>query len=218
MLLGREGGRQSHRSLSETGFTILELMVATAVFAVVLLVIAVGVIRITDDYYGGVTSSNTQTVARAIISELSETIEFSTSAPVVVAPVGANPGALCIDNTMYMFQPGQEVIDKTPFAAHQGYHGLIAETSASCTPSWPAGSALPSGARELLGRNMRLAAFDVVTAGNLTTIHIRVISGDDTLLTLPVNTVNLPNEECANKTGFQFCAVADLTTSVERRL
>ena len=205
----------------EQGFTILELLVASAIFAVVLLTIAVAVLRTTDAYFGGVTSSNTQTTARAAMSELSQAIEFSKAVNYVPA-VGSSPGAICVDNIMYMFTLGQEVTDAPPFSAHQGYHALIAEPSATCNPSasWPAGSALPPGARELLGRHMRLSALTAAASGNgLWTVHLRVIYGDDTLLTLqPVAPANLAAEKCANNAGAQFCAVSDLQTSVDQRL
>jgi prepilin-type N-terminal cleavage/methylation domain-containing protein len=60
-----------------SGFTILELMIASAVFAVVLLVVAIGAISLTNSYYKGITSSDVQSVARAIMSEVSQSIQFS---------------------------------------------------------------------------------------------------------------------------------------------
>src|SRR5215813_11934354 len=58
------------------GFTILELLIASGVFAVILLVVAVGVIRFSNDYYRGVTASKTQSAARAIMLRVSQSIEF----------------------------------------------------------------------------------------------------------------------------------------------
>lgn len=205
------------------GFTILELLVASAVFAVILLVVAIGVIRFTDDYYKGITSSRTQATARTIMADISQAIQFSTSVNVIPAGAG-NVGGLCVDNTLYSYAIGQQITDSAPNGSlHQGYHGLVASSVGTCsagtTPSLPNTASLPAGSRELLGQHMRLSALDVIAAGNLYTIHVRVVYGDDDLLFPAVSgSTSWANEDCGGGTGSQFCAVSNLTTTVERRL
>lgn len=219
---------KGHFLVRQTGFTILELMVATMVFAVILLVVAVGVIRFTESYYKGITSAKTQSAARAIMDEISQSIQFGKN---VSFPVSAGLGTVCVDNTLYTYKIGQQVTDSTPFLAHQSYHGLIATVGGDCSGSVPltistalnapATSALPSGSRELLGAHMRLSDLTVQpVGGNLYTIRVRVIYGDDDLLTPPVaGSTVWANELCNGQvTGSQFCAVSDLSTTVERRL
>ena len=58
--------RHDRTQSSQSGFTIVELMIATLVFAMVLLVITVGVMSFTRAYYRGINQSNTQRVARAV--------------------------------------------------------------------------------------------------------------------------------------------------------
>ncbi len=211
---------------SESGFTILELMIASAVFAVILLVVAVGVISITDSYYKGIVGSQTQSTTRAIMSEISESIEFGSN--IQINNAGSNNiGWLCIDNATYIYQLGQEVIDQ-PISQDQGYHGLVVnESSGTCPTSLSSfpydSSALPANSRELLNQYMRLASFSVTNSGNLYTIHLRIIYGDDSVLN-PTPTGNTvwatqgSSENCIGAAGTQFCGVSDLETTVEQRL
>lgn len=223
--MSRDGEKQTTQSHEfELGFTILELLVATMVFAVILLVVAAGVISFTNSYYKGVTSAKTQAVARSIIAEISQTVEFG-KPPVALPPVSGGINGICIDNTLYAYKIGQEVTDNSPSQPlNQGHHGLIASDGSGCSsgkiPSgfinalgYP-GTPVPPGSRELLGQHMRLGSLSVTGSGSLYTIHVRVIYGDNDLL----NSAAWATAQCASVTGSQFCAVADLTTTVERRL
>ncbi len=220
----RSGQQYIKRSeLGSAGFTVLELLIAATVFAIVLLVIASGVIRFTADYYRGITSSKTQTTARSIMSQLAQSIQFGKS--VTPIPPGASGVAgLCVDNTLYSYMLGQQVTDSAPNSGlHQGYHALVVSSPGDCssgaTPDLPATSGLPTGSRELLGQHMRLGALDVNTSGNLYIIHVRIIYGDDDLLNPAVTgSTDWANETCSGSAGSQFCAVSDLTTTVGRRL
>lgn len=214
---------QSVRRMRQRGFTILELMIASSVFAVILLVVAVGVTQFSNQYYKGVTSTKTQAATRSVMAEISQAIEFSKT--VAVIPAGANGVAgLCVDNALYSYKIGQQVVDTSPNASlHQGYHGLVVGSTGSCTagsvPSLPTTPGVPAGSRELLGRYMRLSALDVNNVGDVYTVHVRVIYGDDTLLFPAVSSsTNWANEQCSNATGSKFCAVSDLTTTVQQRL
>lgn len=208
---------------SQSGFTILELMIAASVFAVILLVVAVGVMQFSNQYYKGVTSSKTQAAARSLIDGIGQAIEFSKTVS-VIPPTSAGVGGLCIDNSLYSYKIGQEIIDTNPDASlNQGFHSIVVDGTASCTagstPALPAIPDVPTGSRELLSRYMRLGALDVVNAGDVYTVHIRVIYGDDALLFPAISSnVNWSNEQCKNATGSKFCAVSDLTTTVQRRL
>jgi len=66
-------------SSREDGFTIIELMLSTVVFSIVLLMCMAGILQITRLYYRGVTQSSTQEVARTITNEISEAVQFSNS-------------------------------------------------------------------------------------------------------------------------------------------
>ena len=212
------------RRLSRTeqfGFTILELLVSTSVFTIVLLIVAVGAVSFTNSYYKGIASSKTQAATRSIIAEVAQSIQFGKS----IVPLTGAGGVrgVCIDNTLYSYLIGQEVIDNAPQAGlHQGYHGLVVTTGGDCTaatPAIPAVANLPAGSRELLGQHMRLSDLSVTQTGNLFTIRARVMYGEDDLFIPTIGAApNWSQEFCAGRAGSQFCSVSDLTTTVERRL
>lgn len=215
------------------GFTLLELLVATSIFAVILLVVTAGILSFSRQYYKGVVSSTTQNTARAIMADATQAIQFGST----VQPNLGGKG-FCVDNKLFSYQTGRQVTDGGGVAArHQGYHGLILSSIASgCSAStaplaMPASSTLPAGQRELLANHMRLAALDVTadpTDSTLYTVHVRVVYGDDDLLcsvaagdcSSSSMSVNLDKADlaCKGNTGSQFCAVSDLTTTVQKRL
>lgn len=222
-------------SKKTAGFTIIELLIATMVFGVILLVVAVGVVRFANDYYKGITSSRTQATTRAVLNQISQSLQLSKT--FTVLPRSGNTLGFCVDNMLYTYMPGQQVTDTRPaggFAIWQGYHGLLATNYGPCPSAIPASihsyfepgggtSGAPASTRELLGQHMRLAALDIQQNGKLFTIRVKVIYGDFDLLTPTVigGTNWITNgalENCAGKTGDQFCAVSDLTTTVEQRL
>ena len=213
----------SRKKIGAAGFTILELMIASSVFAVILLVIAVGVINFTNSYYKGIISTETQSVARTIMADISQSIEFGESVNLNLS--NGNVSGVCIDNTMYVYVVGQQVTDSSPNGSqNQGYHGIVTgnigcSSLSALAPYLGSGSqghsgSLPSGSRELLNQHMRLGVLNITSKGSLYTIQIRVIYGDNNLLT----TTNWATDECISGAGSQFCAVSNLKTTVEQRL
>lgn len=224
------------------GFTIVELMIATSVFALILLLMTFGMLQIGRTYYKGLTSSRTQTAARGIIDQISQGIQFSGGEVTTTEGQDNTDGTtytFCINNTRYTYILGWEVVDSSPNSVlHQSRHGLVTDTVASnCNSAGPLNdplSALPSslanGQTELLGPFMRLAKLDIQldsTKPTLYDITVRVVYGDDDLLcspnitddcTNPTSTPNVADAICKPGAGSQFCAVSQLSTVVEKRL
>jgi prepilin-type N-terminal cleavage/methylation domain-containing protein len=204
------------RARRERGFTVIELLIATVVFSVVLLIVTTGIIQATRVYYEGVTEANTQNVARSISDTIGQAIQFSAGA-VTGTPASATAGSqsfFCVGGVEYLYYPGYQLVDTAPIPAkHQISHALIAHPfSGGCAAS---GSLT---GRELLSPKMRLSNIVVKNVGtdpNTWQVQVRVVYGDDDLLSNPTAT----NAACAAKTaGTQFCAVSDLTTVVTKRV
>jgi len=203
---------------SQAGFTILEMLVATVVFAVILLVLVVGVIALNNTFFKSTTQSNTQAVARSIIDELAHKIEFSST----VQPVLQNGSwkGFCVDNVMYDYQLNTQVSGTQ--------HALVRTDNGSCLANAKTFTAtLPAGNTELISKNMRLGQLTITAggaAGNMYDISIIVAYGDNDLLTDKNNKTpadaafDWPSAHCKSTIGEQFCAVAPLTTTVMRRL
>ena len=216
----------------QAGFTVIELLIATAVFSLVLLLVTVGVMQITRVYYKGVTETNTQNTARTIADDISQAIQFGGTGN-IQQTTGTAPGnsyAFCIGNQLYSYVLGYQVVDSKTSGA-QAYHGLVLSAAAGCggpvtsvanllsTPNIP-------NSRELVGLNMRLAKLSVTplnSTNNLWDIDVKVVSGPDELLVQPGGTPGSnptdPNVQCETAVqGTQFCAVSEFNTIVEKRV
>ena len=212
--------KKMHAEASK-GFTVIELMVAPAVFAVVLVVVTAGILQVSRLYYKGVNQANTQSVVRSITDVIAQTIQFG-GGPVTPTTAGtATPSApkvLCVGNQRFTYDLGWQVVNSSPNVAnHQTYHGLVQDNfsgcSASTTQSLNTATVL---GRELLSPNMRLSKLNVIDLGsNLYRIEVRVIYGDDDLLKAPGD----PLTTCKNETsGTQFCTISELSTVVTKRV
>ncbi len=200
-------------SSSSAGFTIIELLIATLIFSLVLILITTGVMQFTRQYYKGIISSNTQNTARAIIDDVTRTIQFNTgnlySLTSTTLTPNTDPSApalgYCIGETKrYSFRINAQVTEGTADTnAHQSNHSLITDGVSGCSTATPAldvrnpnilvnpdiqtGRALLYP-RELIGQRMRLSKFKIETVPNMVgtyTVTVRVIYGDDDLLCTP---------------------------------
>ena len=59
------------------GFTIIELMISTVIFSLVLLMCLVGIVQVSRTYYKGVTRAKTQEATRRLMDEIKESIQLS---------------------------------------------------------------------------------------------------------------------------------------------
>jgi prepilin-type N-terminal cleavage/methylation domain-containing protein len=228
----------------KSGFTIIELLVATSVFSVILLVVTTGIMSFTKSYYKGITETDTQNVARNIMNGIAQAIQFSSAESGFVplgAPGGSDTGAFCINNTRYSYVVGKELTDTTPVPAGQTAHVLVMDSAPNCSTSTPGlnvtGALAMAGKQELVSPSMRLAKLTVglqSAAGaspKAYAVAVRVVYGDDDLLCSPgvpgscassatMSASNLARSDiqCKSTAGSQFCSVSDLSTVVEKRL
>jgi prepilin-type N-terminal cleavage/methylation domain-containing protein len=202
------------------GFTIIELVIATSIFAIIMLVAAAGILRFSTDYYKGVNGTNTQAVARAVINDVSQTLQFSSGMQPLANGAGSpTPHGYCIDSTMYSFAIGQQVAGSN--------HALL-KTFGNCSGVTPSMALTPGlEHRELLAAKMRLSGLSIVetTPGSgMYSVKVGVIYGDDDLLA--DSTGKSPTDpaadwstmHCKGVAGSQYCAVSRLSTTVQRRL
>lgn len=209
------------RLRASQGFTVIELMIATAVFAVVLVVVTAGILQVSRLYYKGVNQAHTQSVVRSITDTIAQTIQFGGGGVTPTTAGTATPTApkvFCVGNQRFTYDLGWQVVDSSPNASnHQAFHGLVQDNFSGCSSSSPqtiSNSAVLG--RELLSPNMRLSKLNVIDLGaNLYRIEVRVIYGDDDLLKSP----NDPLTSCINeKAGTQFCTISELSTVVTKRV
>lgn len=205
---------KSLKIIPQGGFTILELMIATVAFSIILLVVAAGIMSFTNQYIKGITSSNTQTVARAIMSDVVQGVQFSNGQ--INTDISLSPVQTCIGNEAYYYIFGQQVTS--------GQHGLVKDTG-SCNAAGINFASLTATQHEMLNRNMRIAEFSVDQVGsNSANITVTVVSGGDDLFTdkngtsLPNATFDWTSVHCKSGASTQFCGVSRLTTFVQGRV
>lgn len=209
------------KKLDKKGFTIIELMIATVIFSFILLLTSAGVIAIGQNYYKSLTSTRIQETARSIMEDVSRSMQFSGTTAIQGDNDADNNGVpdaigvRCFGSDRYTYAIDQEVIGTS--------NGLYRDTmpSEGCIPSTCFNNAAPACAgEELLGDNMRLLVFDVTPP----TIQIKVAYGDDNLLshydpnTGALISTDFANVNCHVVSGRNFCAVAELETSVTSRV
>lgn len=199
------------------GFTILELLVATMVFAVVLLLVTAGIMQITRVYYKGVTEANTQNTARNIMDTISQSIQFSGGEVIGTAPSPApnTDYAFCVGTQQFTYRLGWQVedTDENP-TNNQIRHAIVQRSAADCTPQDLSSSSVDG--RDLMGRHLRLSKLVVENIGpNLYKVQVRVVYGDNDLLDDPTG----PEAFCKpERAGTQFCAASELSTIVVKRV
>lgn len=210
--------RMARTRNQSAGFTIVELMIATAVFGTVLLLITTAILQITRVYYKGITESRTQDTSRTIIDLVSQGIQFSGGdvTTTIASPTAGSSYAFCVGGKQYSYTLGYQLSDNP--TATQTYHALVVDDLAGCTAGSTAQNvrAATVSGRELVAPNMRLANLQVASAGsNLYRVTVRVVYGDNDLLNNP----NDQNASCRQAiAGRQFCAVSELSTIVTKRV
>ncbi len=93
----------------EQGFTILELLIATTVVSVVLLLVSVMMINIGNLYYKGITQAKIQDNVRSITDDLSQHLQLSGHAPVFLVSDDTTTHVLCLGDTRYTYILGKQI-------------------------------------------------------------------------------------------------------------
>ncbi len=211
---------------NQQAFTILELMIATMVFSVILLLVTTGIISIGKTYYKGALQARTQDTARNIIDEISRGIQFSGVVPIPTQPqnIASTPypktGGVywfCVNGINYSY-----ILDRQ---LGTDINEAVISYSSPCASYNP--SAVPNAfkPKELLGTGMRLTALNVESLPNNSyRITVEVASGEfDLFSDLYNNDTGIVGpdglyDSCKSGAGSQFCAVSRLSTIVQKRV
>jgi prepilin-type N-terminal cleavage/methylation domain-containing protein len=221
--------KQKRTFRPQTGFTIIELMIASLIFSTVLVLITVGVLYFTSMYYKGVNLTATQTTTRKIVDNIAQAIQFSggtITAPGVDTATGAS--VMCIGSKRYTYKTDRQVVEAVTNATYEVHHGLVVDipTSGICTNTTGVTGFTNAGALggtsqfELVGTDQRLNNFSVTRVGttNSWLISVSVSFGAYDLFTSTLDTDPQAYESCKATDGSQYCAAAKLTTTVEKRV
>lgn len=208
----------------QSGFTIVEFMIAAAVFSMVILVCAFAIVHVGRMYYKGVITNRTQDAARRVVEDIAAAIQFGPrySDPNLffrTSDLSNDPKSICIGNNRYTFTSESPQGNGAGMSPHVLWKDRVNGTNC------PVGDlSSPSNGMEMLGNNMRLPLFSVTppTSGLLWNIQIRVAYGDNVDLFEGNGTETNPEDRfrfCKGViAGGQFCAISGFETSVVKRL
>lgn len=223
--------------LGEAAFTIVELMIATLIFSVILVIITTGIIHFTTDYYKGINTSATQTAARNIAAIIAQNLQYGGGKDDYKPnTAGGNNRYICIGSVRMDYNLGNQLTKGAP-----GNDYGVVITADNCGHGYTGATT-----KEYLGPNMRVTNLDVTQisgASNLYKISVGVAYGDIDLLcarsrasgtagscssTSTTSSLNWgladatygtegASVTCKSGKGSQFCAVSHLNTQVVSR-
>jgi len=176
-MMGKKNGTQ------QSGFTIIEIMIATLVFSTILIVITAGVLKFTSDYYRGVNSSATQGVAASIVNTIAQAIQVSGGPSTQTSTTDSVGSYFCVGTKEFVAFVGYQ--EPAPSGQNAGFFVF---TPAGNTPgqgctSTPLSDNNWNKGQDLLQPHMRLVNLDVHQQQDTTiSITTAVTFGDPDLL------------------------------------
>jgi prepilin-type N-terminal cleavage/methylation domain-containing protein len=203
----------------QLGFTIVELMIATLVFSVIMLISLAAFIQINRLYTKGLSIAKTQEAVRNVISELSNRMQYSADDPY------SNGNYVCIGTKKYSFS-----LNTPEDSSGSALKSEDVTDSGSCNIL-----ASPSNKKVLLPKNTRVLSFIVTnTAGSPIhdiTVSLLFAPNDgscsinsactdlvDTKGDVGGSITNIDNWRCKGGiSGSEYCSLSKITTTVFKR-
>ncbi len=225
----------------DRGFTIIELMIATSILSIMLIMVTVMMINMGNLYYKGISQSRIQDNVRSVTDEVSKHLELGDT---FFLSTSGDERSYCIGSTRYTFILYKQLGADSASPNFQSRHVLWRDanpTPQSCPSVLPDLTAnTPSaGGVELMAPNSRLLDFTITGTSpyslSLTEAYgandllcDNAVGGDCTshystsseVYKLVSGSVPSPagTIRCRGEIGDQFCATATLSTTVVRRL
>ncbi len=216
---------------NSAGFTIIELMIATSVLAMLLLLIATVSLQIGKLFYKGVSSSRTQETVRDITTGISRNIQYTSGTiQVLKTPTAlstsADPagtlyerGAVCVGQTRYWYAKNKKVSGNQHalWVDNKGSSSCVIPTALEMNP---ASGPPSSGGRELVASGMQLSKFNVENLGTnpfFWSVDAGVALGDAGGDDIFTHDSDKYITGCVSSNqGGQFCDVAELKLGVNQ--
>lgn len=216
----------------QAGFTIVELMIATTVLSVILLIATLVMTSIGGLFTKGINESNIQDASRNIVDDVSQSLELNKTytGPVVN---GDGSSTYCIASTRYTVMLGKQLSSTTNDPTHS-VHVLWRDSvvGSTCDETGVVMSTDPAGTSgsEMVPPGARLTQFSISNSTSPPySVTVRIAYGTDDLLCSKsvsgdctsgsISThLNNPDLICKSGVGSQFCSWSSLTTTVVPRI
>jgi prepilin-type N-terminal cleavage/methylation domain-containing protein len=198
----------------QSGFTLVELLLALALFSFVLIISTASFIQINRLYHRTNTTAQTQTLSRRLINEISRSVRLAPkNAAIETAIDGTGADFICIGDTVYEFRLNTETTGTTNAIARYEHLQPTCSNYPVSPPPPDSVSLLDNG---FYLRDILLQPVD--NNGEAFRISITVSHGDDSTLEGGAGAGAATRCAAGSAPGSQFCAVSTLQTTVYRRL
>lgn len=175
------------------GFTIVELLMAMAIFSFVMITIVVAFTQLMSGYRQGVSSSRTQNAAKEVMTEMTR---FAHGASDI--KVSPDKSHICFGSNQYDFDSSTGDL----------YLGI--STNESCTEQ-------ASNRRLVIANNLKVIEFVVDEQTSTRDIQL----GANVRLTIATDTEDLRDEDTGlcdpSKAGSQYCSITTIETALGLR-
>ncbi|HSX18180.1 MAG TPA: prepilin-type N-terminal cleavage/methylation domain-containing protein [Candidatus Saccharimonadales bacterium] len=206
------------------GFTLPELLIATAIFAVVVLVALTSFLTIGRLFYKGVTITQSQDALRSIMSDVTNGIQRAKNGEVTItASCGVNCTYYCISGTRYTALLGPVTGTQTNRPMTPAGFSLLKDTPSSCPAPFPftaAGSIYQlNEATELLGNGVWLRQFGIANPStDFYNVVLAIAYGERSNFFPDPPSTAYPSFLCkgGSTIGTAFCSTNQTSTSVIR--
>ncbi len=215
-----------------SGFTIIELMIATTVFSIVILGMTAATTTMSKAYQRSIYNFNTQAIASELVDLLAQSVRFSSGSVMQSGDPVADTGSLCIGNRQVLYTFGRQVRDS--ISSTSSKYAVVSRPNVGCKLDSIIGNTPAlTNHKELLGRGMRLSKLTITRpTASYYQIDVRVIYGDDDLLcsnsvsgscqesspALTSSQLKSTDLRCKPGKGSEFCSVVELSSTVYQRL
>jgi prepilin-type N-terminal cleavage/methylation domain-containing protein len=225
----------------EIGFTVAELMIAMAVFSVLLLISLAGFLQIGQQFFKGVNITRTANMARQINTSIKNDITFDTNMTAITrqtAPISVGGEVIdrhwfCAGPNRYSFILGRQLNTddqdnrSNPSSGWYKFRLLkdrLGLPTAGCPNPFDSVSGVlidPDSVTELLGDKMRLSNLTLTRLrpadselNRLYTLVVRIAYGDDEVMTNPPES---ENATClAHRSASTYCFVTSVRTTARQ--
>lgn len=198
---------------NQDGFTLLELLIATTVFSVILLLCTYGMVQVGNTFYKGSTLVRTQNANRKAMDTISQALQYGGNdvrtnlgggtGTIVDAATGS--GVFCTGNLRFRFVKNEPV--------RTGQIALVVDNEGAACSSY--NNANTNDDKELLGDNMRITRLEIVESSGSYRIHLAIGYGDKSV---SEDVIDPATGLCRANTSSQFCATSEFNTTVIRRV
>ena len=212
-MIKKAAPNRQETTAGQQGFTIIELMIATAVFSTMLVMVSVMMVGVTRLYYKGISQSQVQGATRNIVEQVSQSLQFTDRVPLYgtkpYGPVLAE--AYCMNNVRYSFVRGVRLGSGAGESRHVLWRDTNNPVGTVCEPLDVTSDL--NGGSELAIAGSRLADFRISPLASPYGINVILAYGEDDLFTGAGAGIR-----CKGETGGQFCATSKLNVTSIRRI